>query len=252
MRAVTDPATIGQLLRRLAPTGAGVAASKVDASFLDELNSQERILVRSARVARQSEFATGRSCAHRALAAIGADVEAIGQGSRRQPIWPDGVTGSISHAVGLAAAVATRENSAVASLGLDVEEAEGVGPELWPQVLTPSESARCRASRHPAAAATAIFSAKEAAFKAVFPLWNAEVEFLDAQTHIGGDAWQVEIATLGMSVAVRQGRGDALVVSLAMVVPEAWTARLSRFAGGDRSEGGIPRSSSTRSGVARL
>ena len=140
MRAVTDPATIEQLLRRLAPTGAGVAASKVDASFLDELNSQERILVESARVARQSEFATGRSCAHRALAAIGADVDAIGQGSRRQPIWPDGVTGSISHAVGLAAAVATRVDSAVASLGLDVEEAEGVGPELWPQVLTPSES----------------------------------------------------------------------------------------------------------------
>ncbi len=219
MRAVADPATVGRLLRRLAPTGAGVAASRVDASFLDELNSQERILVGSARVARQSEFATGRSCAHRALAAIGADVEAIGQGSRRQPIWPDGVTGSISHAVGLAAAVATRADGAVASLGLDVEEAEGVGPELWPQVLTPSESARCRASRHPAAAATAIFSAKEAAFKAVFPLWNAEVEFLDAHTQIGGDAWQVEIPTLGASVAVRQGRGDTLVVSLAVVVP---------------------------------
>ena len=133
MSVVADPATIERVLRRLAPTGAGFAARKVDASFLDELNSQERIVVEFARLARQSEFATGRSCAHRALAAIGADVDAIGQGSRRQPIWPDGVTGSISHAVGLAAAVATHADGAVASLGLDVEEAEGVGREIWPK-----------------------------------------------------------------------------------------------------------------------
>jgi 4'-phosphopantetheinyl transferase EntD len=215
--AVADPATVERVLRRLAPVGTGVAARAVDASLVHQLTTAEHALVRSARAARQAEFATGRSCAHRALAAIGADVDAIDRGSRQQPIWPVGVTGSISHAGGLAAAVAVRTGSTVAALGLDVEQIDALEPELWSDVLTPSERDRCRAARRPVAAATAVFSAKEAAFKAVYPLWSAEVSFLDAHTELAPHGGQVEIASLGTSVAVRQDGSGTLVVTLAVI-----------------------------------
>jgi 4'-phosphopantetheinyl transferase EntD len=219
--AVADPLTVEEDLRRLTPTGAGVAACEVQSVFVRQLSAGERALVRTARPVRRAEFASGRSCAHRALSAIGADLDTIGRGGRCQPIWPAGVCGSISHAGGLAAAVAARITPSVIGIGLDVERVDRLVPELWPHVLTPSESARCRASTAPLASATAVFSAKEAAFKATFPLWGTEIEFLDAHTELEAGAGTVEIPSLGASVAVRQGETGAFVVSLAIVASPA-------------------------------
>jgi enterobactin synthetase component D len=219
MIAVADPAAVENVVRRLVPTGTGVAAREVDAALVAALSAQERALVKAARPVRQREFATGRCCAHRALAAIGADVDTIGRGARRQPVWPAGVTGSITHAGGVAAAVATRMGAVVAGLGLDVEQVDHLEPELWPHVLTPSEHDRCRESLHPVAAATAVFSAKEAAFKAVFPLFGVEIDFLEAHTTRAEDSWQVEFPDLGAWVAVRQDVSGPLVVSVATVAP---------------------------------
>ena len=112
---------------------------------------------------------------------------------RRQPIWPDGVTGSISHAAGSrprwrptstvrshrSGSMSKRPRAGTRAL---VAGADDIGES--PFVV--------RLGTRPLPA-TAVFSAKEAAFKAVFPLWNAEVEFLDAHTQIHGDTWQVEI-----------------------------------------------------------
>jgi 4'-phosphopantetheinyl transferase EntD len=217
MITVADAAALEKVVRRLAPADTGVAAREVNASLVAELTARERALVRAARPIRQAEFATGRCCAHRALAAIGADVDTIGRGGRSEPVWPAGITGSISHAGGLAAAVATRVGAAVGSLGLDVEQADHFETELWPHVLTPSEHDRCSESPHPVAAATAVFSAKEAAFKALFPLLRVEIDFLEAHTTRAGGFWQVEFPHLGASVAVCQDVSGPLVVSLAVV-----------------------------------
>ena len=217
MIAVADAAAVENVVRRLVPAGTAVAAREVDAALVAELSARERALVEAARPVRQQEFATGRCCAHRALAALGADVDTIGRGPRGQPSWPAGVTGSITHAGGLAAAVATRVGAAVASLGLDVEPVDHLEPELWPQVLTPAEHDRCRESLQPVAVATAVFSAKEAAFKALFPLLGIEIDFLEAHTARADDSWQVEFPHLGASVAVRQEVSGPLVVSLGVV-----------------------------------
>jgi 4'-phosphopantetheinyl transferase EntD len=215
--AMTDPTAVEQLLLRLAPDGTGVAACQTEASLFERLTADERVLVGLARPARRAEFAAGRSCAHRALAAIGGDTDTIGRGRRRQPVWPAGVTGSISHAAGLAAAVAAPTTPSVTALGIDVELAGPLDDELWPHVLTPSERAMCSASDDRGAVAAAVFSAKEAAFKAVYPLLGAEIDFLEAKTVLQAGTGHVEIPSLGASAAVRHGRAGPFVVSLAIV-----------------------------------
>jgi 4'-phosphopantetheinyl transferase EntD len=209
---------VEQLLAQLAPDASGVAACRVDESLVDQLDDEERELVRSARPVRRAEFAAGRACAHRALATIGADVRSIGRGPRRQPAWPPGVTGSITHADGLAASMATPVSESVAAVGLDVEHVDSIDPELWPQVLTPDERAACEAATD-AGAAAAVFSAKEATFKAVYPLLGVEIDFLDAQAQLGLENGTVQIPGFGVTAWVRHGRVGSLVVSVAIVSP---------------------------------
>ena len=227
----TDPTTVEQLLRRLVPNDVGVAACLADLSLVEQLADDERALVSSARSGRRGEFAAGRSCAHRALAAIGADVVAIARGEHRDPLWPRGVTGSISHAGGLAAAVATWTAPTIAGIGIDLEVAHGLAPELWTHVLTPGERARCDADDDPVGAATTVFTAKEAAFKALYPLLGAEIDFLDATAEIGDHAGTVDVPGAGVSAVVRHGRAGGLVVSVAVVADRCSTARARSAAG---------------------
>jgi 4'-phosphopantetheinyl transferase EntD len=220
---VTDSAGVEELLVRLAPDGTGVAACQTEPSLAAQLSPDEHALDTSRRMERRAEFAAGRFCAHRALAAIGADTATIGRGPRRQPLWPAGVTGSISHAAGLAAAVAAPATSSVRGLGIDVELAASLDEELWPHVLTPAERSRCLASDDPVVSATTVFCAKEATFKALYPLFGVEIDFLDAtsllEANAGLDvrAGDVRIDSLGVSAAIRHGRTGPLVVSLAIV-----------------------------------
>lgn len=67
---------------------------------------------------RKREFATGRACAHRANRAMGLTPSPILVGAGREPIWPSGVTGSITHCRGLCAA-AVASSDEVRSIGLD-------------------------------------------------------------------------------------------------------------------------------------
>jgi 4'-phosphopantetheinyl transferase EntD len=205
----------------LAPRGTGVASLPIAAGSFAGLSDAERALVHGSVPARRQEFAAGRACAHRALAAIDADTPTIGRGARRQPVWPAGVTGSISHTADVAAAVARRETPAVRAVGLDVERADAVDEELWAQVLTAAERAACASSADPTAAATAVFGAKEAAFKAIYPVYAVEIDFLEARARLEGDVVTgVDVACLATCVAVHQGRVGLLVVSLATVAGE--------------------------------
>lgn len=221
---MTDPAAVERLLARLAPKGTGVAACQVESSLFEQLPAGERVLVGSARPVRRAEFAAGRWCAHRALAAIGADTRTIGRGRRRQPIWPVGMTGSISHAAGLATAVAAPRTSSVASLGIDAEITDAFDEELWPHVLTSSERAACDTADDPPSFAASVFCAKEAAFKAVYPLLGVEIDFLDAHCWLGAEAGTVVIPGVGASATVRHGRAGPLVVSLAIATIAAGIA----------------------------
>ena len=101
------------------------------------LMPQEARAVARAVQTRRDEFTAGRAAARLAMERLGLPPQAVPAAPDRSPGWPDGLTGSISHAGGLCAAVLSRDP--LHKLGLDIEDAAPLDADLWPLVLTPDE-----------------------------------------------------------------------------------------------------------------
>lgn len=166
--------------------GAGAARVLVRAAPIDAVATfafpAEEALVARAVESRRRELATGRRLAHELLAELGAPSAPLLPGERRAPLWPAGVVGSISHAQGVAV-VAIAPGPPFAALGLDVEGAEPLRPELVDVVLTARER---RASDGPALGARAklAFCAKECAYKAWSPSLARVPEFTEVEVEL--------------------------------------------------------------------
>ena len=147
---------------------AGVLVSGLyGAEIFDEgqvlaLHPEEEGHVAGAGEKRRRDFILGRACAHAALAQLGRDEGAVGKSGQGAPLWPHGVTGSITHTLGYAAAVV---GDGFAGLGLDAERIGGVSEHLWPRLFDEKERAAL-VQGDAALLATLFFSAKEAAYKA--------------------------------------------------------------------------------------
>jgi enterobactin synthetase component D len=116
-------------------------------------------------------FAAGRECADRAMAALGVPITVIERGPAGEPLWPAGVTGSITHK-GTYVSAAVARTSDVRSLGIDVEEIVGAerAERIARVVMLPEES-EVAAGRLPLSIrVTLLFSIKEAIFKCLYPL----------------------------------------------------------------------------------
>ena len=97
--------------------------------------------VRGARRKRVEEFAVGRACARRALKELGIENFPLLIREDRQPNWPNGVVGSITHTNEYCAAVVARKTHCKA-IGLDAEAIGGITPDLYPYICTAEEHDR--------------------------------------------------------------------------------------------------------------
>jgi len=130
------------------------------------------------------------------------------------PGWPEGLIGSISHTRKGAVAVVAPAHSCVA-LGIDMEMwmDESVERDIREQVGTEAEWARL-AGYPRAQAATLLFSAKEAVFKALFPQTRRIMEF-DAVRLTGLEANSMQL-TLTCQWAPRWTEGMSVDVDVAV------------------------------------
>lgn len=162
-----------------------VLGAAVSEAATASLRPAEEALVATAMPKRRHEFATARALAHLALARLGARADAILNDAERAPIWPEGVRGSITHCNTRAlVAVCPAE---VGSVGIDVEHRAELKRDLWESVFLPGEIealARLPDERR-GRTALAFFSAKEALYKAQFPI---------SRTYMGFRALAVELA----------------------------------------------------------
>ena len=131
---------------------------------------------------RRREFTTARACARTALARLGLPPSPIVPGLRGAPQWPAGVTGSITHCAGYRAAAVARTEDMIA-LGLD---AEPIGP-LPAGVLDVISLDEERAQLAELAVSQPgvnwdrlLFCAKEAVYKAWFPITRRWLDFKEA------------------------------------------------------------------------
>lgn len=159
---------------RLLPTDVAWVETTVDRAYVDLFPAEQHVASRSS-PQRSAEFATGRACARDALATLGLPAAAIPTGPAGDPVWPDGVLGSITHCVGYwAAAVALA--SSYDAIGIDAEPHLAVPQEVLHAVADPGELVALKAMPPDGTAwDRVLFSAKESAYKAWFPLVRGEV-----------------------------------------------------------------------------
>jgi 4'-phosphopantetheinyl transferase EntD len=165
----------------LPPSVVAVACASDDAAAT--LHPSEEPAVARAVASRRAEFATARTCARQALAALGAPAEAVPVGEKRSPVWPSGVVGSITHTRGFRGA-AVAWGSVVRSLGIDAEVHDALPTGVLDAVSSPEERsglARLSAARPEVSWDRLLFSAKESVYKTWFPLTGRWLGFEDAE-----------------------------------------------------------------------
>lgn len=172
------------MLERILPEAAVVVSSKEDREV--ELFPAEREALGGAVEKRRREFVTARACARDALARLGLPPQPLPSGSRGEPIWPDGIVGSITHCAGYRAC-AVASGRELSTIGVDAELAEPLPAGLVGDIALPEER---RAIERLAAADPGVswdrllFSIKESIYKAWFPLARSWLGFEDASVSI--------------------------------------------------------------------
>jgi 4'-phosphopantetheinyl transferase EntD len=161
---------------------AGVVAVEAFEDVPDEaVFPGEEDLIAKAVESRRREFVTARRCARDALAKLGYAPVAIGVGPKREPKWPAGLVGSITHTTGFRAA-AVAPQSVVASIGIDTEQ-NGPLPDGVEKLVATAAEREMLAALSLAFPAThwrrLLFSAKESIYKAWYPLTGRWLGFED-------------------------------------------------------------------------
>jgi 4'-phosphopantetheinyl transferase EntD len=198
----------GSRLLRLLPEGV-VAEEALPALLLDELYPEERAQVVRAVDKRKAEYSTARVLVRRALSRLGAPAAPIVNDDERCPVWPAGIVGSITHTLGYCGVVVARPG-VVESLGIDVEKDESVRVELYDKICTKAELTwlEGRPESERGLLVRTIFSAKEAFYKAQFPLTRQYLGFHDVEIDL-----DVEAESFAITLSRDAGRfvaGDGL------------------------------------------
>lgn len=184
------------VITSLFPKPVQVAISNDDIP-ISQLYKEEQALIEHAINKRQMNFAAGRICAKRALSNIGIEEYPILMDDKGAPIWPVGIIGSISHATGYCVAVVARAKLGE-SLGLDVEEVARIKESIWLYSFCSEEVVWLRSqSTKSQQWASVMFAAKEAFYKAQYPLTHSWLGFKDVVVSIDQYSEEFELSLLG-------------------------------------------------------
>ena len=183
----TSPMTaVATLMSTLLPDSVAAAELYSDPPDLAPLPQEEPLIARSV-PKRRNEFVPVRYCARLALAQLGVAPAPILKGDKGEPRWPPGVVGSLTHCDGYRGAVVGRV-SQVRSVGVDAEP-HGVLPHgVLDAVSLPEERRELAAMPVGLHWDRILFCAKEATYKAWYPLTRRWLGFEDARIVFDVDA----------------------------------------------------------------
>ena len=154
--------------------------------YAQDLNAEELALVQEVKnSSRRDAFSSGRRLAKMALSHLGISLRPILRQERR-PIWPEFVVGSISHTEHLAVS-AVAKSMHCRGIGVDLEVISAVDERVANRVLDDQERDWIVKQQLPEWR-TALFSAKEAIYKATNPITDEFLGFRDVTLTVDEDA----------------------------------------------------------------
>lgn len=167
-------------LREVLPEIADLVYAELyeDPADLAPLPEEEPLIARSV-AKRRDEFVTVRHCARVAMGQLGVPPTAILKGEKGEPRWPAGVVGSLTHTQGYRGAVVGR-STAVRSVGIDAEPHDVLPDKVLGAISLPAERREIAALPGELYWDRILFCAKEATYKAWFPLTQRWLGFEDA------------------------------------------------------------------------
>ena len=169
---------VATLLSGVLPDKLVAAEMYTDPPELAPLPEEEPLIARSV-AKRRNEFVTVRHCARLALEELGVSPVPILKGEKGEPCWPDGVVGSLTHCDGYRGAAVGRHD-AVRSVGIDAEPHDMLPKGVLDAISLPSERGEINELPEGLHWDRILFCAKEATYKAWFPVTRRWLGFEDA------------------------------------------------------------------------
>ncbi len=157
---------------------------------------EEQALSPRACARKRTELALGRAAVRRALRDLGEVPFPVSRGDHGEPMWPEGITGSITHCWPWAAALLTRTGKGFA-IGIDLASLEQAARvDVSGLICTPAEHDWvCGGNFHERLAM--IFSAKEAVYKGFHPFCRRYIDFKEVELSWFPQRQSFRVAFLG-------------------------------------------------------
>ena len=155
--------------------------------------AEENYFSQLSSVSRKEHYRSGRICAGEVLSKLGTIGQPVLRDPQtREPLWPEGISGAITHSGNWAAAAAGK-TSDVSGIGIDLEDLERqVDSRISRHVCIPEEQKWLQECGEDFLEQNLkiIFSAKESIFKAFFPYTRTYLHFHDARILMGQTFFQ--------------------------------------------------------------
>jgi 4'-phosphopantetheinyl transferase EntD len=197
---VTSGSAADPLLQRdmdaLAVPGLLIGHRLISPGDEDALLDEEAASFASPVVAVRRASGAARIVARQLLAQLGYARCPVPKGQSGEPIWPAGVVGSLAHDDQVAVAAVGMQRD-VGAVGIDTEPAVALPPDMLELIATPQE---LRKIADDPLRGKLLFAAKEAVYKAVYPLDRIFLEFRDIEVDL---ARRKAMTRTGREVAVR-------------------------------------------------
>jgi 4'-phosphopantetheinyl transferase EntD len=180
------------------------------------LLAEERGAFATSVVKVQRASGAARIVARELMRRAGVAPQPIVRSAGGMPAWPDGIVGSLAHDATVAVA-ALAKRADYLSIGVDIEPAEPLAPDLIEMVATPTERAAMRGAP---VGGRLLFAIKEAVYKAAYPLDRLFLDHHDVEVDLAA-----QTATIGNGRTVSFVYGHTShIVALALIPATALDA----------------------------
>jgi 4'-phosphopantetheinyl transferase EntD len=174
------------------------------------LLAEERGAFATSVVKVQRASGAARIVARELMRRAGVTPQPIVKSAAGMPAWPDGIVGSLAHDATVAVA-ALAKRADYLGIGVDIEPAEPLAPDLIEMVATPTERA---AMRDAPLGGRLLFAIKEAVYKAAYPLDRVFLDHHDVEVDVAA-----RTATTRNGRAVRFVYGQSSHIAVLAFIP---------------------------------